>query len=114
MSYDFALDLRVARRKAALTQADLAHILGVTYTRISRLESGDTPPTAVELSILCLIFDGDIARLHEKIIQADATALGERLGSMPDCPKSWPNWRNRVHTLNAIVERLSSIAPYHD
>jgi len=111
MSYDFALDLRVARRKAALTQADLAHILGVTYTRISRLESGKTPPTAVELSILCLAFDGDIARLYDKIIKAEATALGTRLGSMPTCPKSWPNWRNRVHTLNAIAERLSTFAP---
>lgn len=114
MSYDFALDLRVARRKAALTQADLAHILGVTYTRISRLESGETPPTAVELTILCLIFNGEIERLHAKIIQSEAVALGERLGSMPSRPKTWPNWHNRVHTLNGIGERLSAMVLDHD
>ena len=113
MSYHFARDLRVARRKASLTQTDLAHLLDVDYTRVSRLESGKTPPTAVELSILCLVFDGDIERLHEKIIEAEATTLGQRLGSMPDCPKSWPNWRNRVETLKGVAARLAS-RRYHD
>ena len=109
MTYNFAPDLQAARRKAALTQADCAHLLGVTYTRISKLESGQRRPTVTELSIFCLIFDEDIAGIHEKIIATEAKVLGERLSSMPKCPKTWLNRRGRVNTLNGIAARLSAL-----
>jgi transcriptional regulator with XRE-family HTH domain len=114
MTYNFGLDLRVARRKAALTQGDCAHLLGVTYTRVSKLESGQTLPTAIELSILCLLFDAEIARLHMGIVSAEASSLNERLATIPDCPKNWPSRKNRLNTLNAVAERLSALRPYDD
>lgn len=107
MTYNFAPDLQAARRKAALTQADCAHLLGVTYTRISKLESGERHPTVTELSILCLIYNEDIAEVHKKIIAAEAGVLGERLSSMPKCPRTWLNRRGRTNTINGIAARLS-------
>lgn len=110
MSYDFGLDLRVARRKAALTQQDCAHLLGVTYTRISKLESGQTLPDATELAILCLLFDTEVTRLHLGIVSSETKALNERLATMPECPTNWPSRRNRLHTLNAVAEKLTSLS----
>lgn len=108
MTYNFAPDLQAARRKAALTQADCAHLLGVTYTRISKLESGERHPTITELSILCLVFDEDIAEFHKRIIAAEAKVLGERLTSIPKCPKNWLNRRGRTNTINGIAARLAA------
>lgn len=109
MTYNFAPDLQAARRKAALTQADCAHLLGVTYTRISKLESGQRRPTVTELSILCLILHEDIGRVHKKIIAAEARVLGERLSAMPKCPRSWLDRRGRTETLNGVAARLSAL-----
>ncbi|WP_457936066.1 helix-turn-helix transcriptional regulator [Mesorhizobium sp. 10J20-29] len=114
MTYNFGLDLRVARRKAALTQQDCAHLLGVTYTRISKLESGQVLPTVTELSILCVVFDTEVTRLNLGIVAAEAKALDQRLASMPDCPKNWPSRRNRLNTLNALAEKLTALTPPYD
>lgn len=109
MTYKFAPGLQAARRKAALTQADCAHILGVNYTRISKLESGQRKPTVTELAILCLVYDEEIAGVQKKIIAAEATVLGERLSTMPECPRTWLNRRGRINTLNSIAARLSAL-----
>ena len=108
MTYNFAPDLQAARRKAALTQADCAHLLGVDYTRISKLESGQRLPSVTELSILCLIFNENIAAVQKKVIATEGRVLGELLSSMPDCPKTWLNRRGRINTLNGIAARLSA------
>ena len=39
MDTSFALDLKVTRRKAGLAQEDLAHLLGVDKSTISKIES---------------------------------------------------------------------------
>lgn len=108
MTYNFAPDLQAARLKAALTQADCAHLLGVTYTRISKLESGQRQPSTTEFAILCLIYNEDVAVMQKKIIGAEAKTLGDRLSSMPKCPKTWLNRRGRIITLNGIAARLSA------
>lgn len=107
MTYNFAPDFQAARRTAALTQADCAHLLGVEYTRISKLESGERQPTITELSILCLIYGEDVSDIHRKIIMSEVQALAERLSTMPSCPKNWLNRRGRVITINGIVARLA-------
>lgn len=42
------MHLRSARRKAKLTQAELAKRLHVTQGRISKLERGDAPPPRID------------------------------------------------------------------
>ena len=107
MTYNFAADLQALRRQAALTQADCAHLLGVAYTRISKLESGQRQPSVRELSILCLIFNEDITETYKKVITSEARELGERLSIMPKCPKNWLNRRGRTNTINGVIARLS-------
>lgn len=111
MSYDFALDLRVARRKAALTQADCAHLLGVSVSRISKLEAGRRLPSVVEFSVMCLLFDRHIEGIQRTIALSVARSLEERLGTIPDCPSNWTGRRNRLATLNTIAEKLTALAP---
>ena len=45
MSTEFALDLRLARRKTGLTQRDIAHLLANQVTLVSELERGKRLPT---------------------------------------------------------------------
>lgn len=108
MTYNFAPDLQAARRQAALTQADCAHLLGVEYTRISKLESGQRQPTVTELALLCLIYNEDLSTVQRKIIAAEHWEIAERLSSMPKCPKTWLNCRGRTNTLNGIAARLAA------
>ena len=45
MSSQFALDLRLARKKAGYTQDDLAHLLDTHQTVVSQLEHGKRRPS---------------------------------------------------------------------
>jgi len=106
MIYEYALDLRVARRKAGLTQADCGHLLGVDPSRISKLEAGKSTPSIVELSVLCLVFNSPPSNVCEAIAASHALSLKERLASMPECPENWRDQYNRRSTLNALADRL--------
>jgi transcriptional regulator with XRE-family HTH domain len=46
-----------ARKAARLSQRDVAHRLGVAHTTIGRWESGDTMPSAADVSALMQVFD---------------------------------------------------------
>ena len=109
MTYDYALDLRVARRKAGLTQADCAHLLGVDASRISRLEAGKTQPTLVEFSILCLVFMIPPGRAVGAVYASEAERLGTRLESMPKCPETWRDKVGRRHSLDELALRINRI-----
>jgi transcriptional regulator with XRE-family HTH domain len=109
MVYQFGLDLKVARRRSALTQADCAHLLGVDQPRISKFEAGTAVPTVVELSILCLIFDRPIGGMSQEIVISVGPSLQERLASMPPCPETWHDRAHRLRTLGLIAQKLSSL-----
>lgn len=109
MKHQYALDLRVARRKSGLTQQDCGHLLGIDATRITRFESGKRPPSVAELSILCFIFDVPLAAFADRIVEADAALLQRRLVRMPQCPKNWPDHEARANTLRELVEKLEQL-----
>ena len=113
MQQQYALDLRVARRKAGLTQVDCGHLLGIDPSRITKFESGSRRPSFVELSILCLVLNTSPARFSEEIVRAHAAVLHKRLGSMPRCPANWRARANRLNTLNALAEQLESLTRPH-
>ena len=56
MSTEFALDLRLARKKSGLTQRDCAHLLNVHASKVSALEHGKQLPTLIEICTLSLIY----------------------------------------------------------
>lgn len=111
MVYTFGLDLRVARRRAALTQLDCAHLLGTDQPRISKFETGTAIPTVVELSVLYLLFDKSLGKASEEIIASLRDELVGRLASMPDTPPTWRDRQRRFKTLAAMAEKLSAINP---
>ncbi|EHK57088.1 helix-turn-helix domain-containing protein [Allomesorhizobium alhagi] len=110
MIYEYALDLKVARRKSGLSQADCGHLLGVDPSRISKLEAGKSAPTLVELSILCLVFNTPPNTLCDCILMSLASALNERLASMPECPDNWRDRFNRLGTLNSLAEKVEGLS----
>lgn len=111
MSYKFGLDLRVARRRAALTQADCAHLIGSDQPRISKFERGVATPSVVELSVLFLLFDKSLGRMSEEIVASLRDELLSRLASIPDCPPAWRDRQTRFGTLGSLAERLAAIDP---
>ncbi len=113
MHTSFALDLKVARRKAGLAQEDLAHLLGLDKSTISKIERGVRPVTLPELCALALIY----GRTSDSVLAAvwpDAAAdLAARLQSMPTPKSPWGSTFNRQSTLTALGDRLASNAePY--
>jgi transcriptional regulator with XRE-family HTH domain len=111
MTYKFGLDLRVARRRAALTQVDCAHLLGTVQSRISKFQAGDATPTVEELSILYLLFDRSLGKTSEEIIASLRDDILGRLASIPDCPPAWRDRQARFRTLGNLAERLAAIDP---
>ena len=109
MIHEFALDLKVARRKAGLTQADCAHLLGVHPSKISLLESGKATPTMRELTLLSLIYGKPFERLFSSVVLEAGHELRERVGTLPGSPKRWLGRFNRTRTLRNLAERMSAL-----
>ena len=108
MSKEFALDLKVARRKSGLSQEDCAHLLGVHPTKISVLEHGRAMPSVREICTLSLIYGKSFESLFGPVMTEAEGQLRERLPTLPDCPKKWLGRFNRQGTLNRLSERLAA------
>lgn len=110
MQSSFALDLKVSRRKAGLTQEDLAHLLGLTKSNVSKIERGVRPVLLPELCALALIYDRTADSLLAPLWPDSAADLAARLPSMPVPASPWVSTFNRQHTLSSLGERLASNA----
>jgi len=106
MNTQFALDLKVARRKSGLTQQDCAHLLDVNPSRISKLESGKRMPSVQEICTLSLIYGKSFESLFASVFERARKLVHEQLTSLPDCPKGWLGRFNRNHILNCLPSRL--------
>ena len=105
---DFALDLRVARRKAGLSQGDCAHLLGVHPSRISLLESGKAMPSLQQMCCLAVIYGRSFENLFAGVMGDAQRGLRKRIRSMPEPPSRWLGRFNRENTLRALSHRLMS------
>ena len=113
MIQKLSLDLKLARRRSGLSQADCAHLVGVDASRMSKLESGKAEPSVCELAILSLIFDRPADDFTKGVIVALRGALADRLDSMPSVPQNWRDWHQRSQTLQALSARLDGIDRKH-
>ena len=111
MTNEFALDLKVARKKAGLTQADCAHLLSVDQARISLLERGKAKPSMREFVLFSVIFGRPLEQLFSGVVAAAAHELRGRLPSIPTSPRYWPGRFSRSHTLQSLAERLAALGP---
>jgi transcriptional regulator with XRE-family HTH domain len=79
----FARNLRVARERARLTQADLAEALGITETVYARYERAKIWPSIGRLRRLCGLLDcsADVLLGHRKL------EAGAALPAAPEYPR---------------------------
>ena len=114
MSTEFAFDLRLARRKAGLTQADCAHLLQVSQSRMSALECGQMLPSVVEICTLSIIYGRSFESLFEHILDDARRRLYARLGEMPPHRREDAATYHRSATLERLERRLAETLGDHD
>ncbi|KCV82453.1 hypothetical protein ATO10_05911 [Actibacterium atlanticum] len=108
---EFSQCLAQSRHKAGLSQADCAHLLGVSQSRISRLELGEVTPTAMELCGVAVLFGRSMEYLAEPLFQDRALVIRQRLLDLPEVRTGWLGRfarNNMLHQLEERVERILS------
>jgi transcriptional regulator with XRE-family HTH domain len=114
MFEEFICDLRVARKRAGLTQSDCGHLVGVSHDAISQIERGQRMPTIRELCALSLIYGRSFESLYAEVLREVRRDLGETLADMPEEPKDWSVAARRQKTLERLAHRLLEESdPYH-
>lgn len=106
MIREFALDLKVARRKSGLTQQDCAYLIGVSDSKISMMESGKIMPSLKEICALSTIYNCSFESLFNSIFDGVGDELLERVIHMPDGPDGRLGNYNRQNTLGRLYQAL--------
>ena len=114
MQTQFSLDLRVARRKAGLTQRDCAHLLAIHTSRMSNLEHGRHLPTLPEICLLSLIYGKSFESLYAAIFADVRTALMKRILTLPKNTREYVGTRNRETTIEQLAIRLAEESNDHE
>jgi transcriptional regulator with XRE-family HTH domain len=113
MKHEFALDLKVERRKAGLSQGDVAHLLDVHPSKVSLIEAGRTVPSLKDICALTVLYGKSFESLFYGMLKKTAGELKGRFHRMPDAPKRWLPTFNRKASLGGLAERLEAITPDH-
>ena len=106
MSTEFALDLRLARRKSGFTQRDTAHLLGVQSSRLSDRELGKKLPTLPEIITLSLIYGRSFESLFSDLMAKARAAIRQRVSGLPEDSRSYVGTMNRAYSLERLEDRL--------
>ena len=107
MSTEFALDLRLARRKSGLTQRDVAHLLGAHQTLVSELERGRQIPTLEQIVTLSLIYGRSFESLFSALMRTARERLQQRILHMPAGVRSYVGTFNRDASIERLARRLA-------
>ena len=110
---DFSLCLREARKKAGFSQADCAHLLGVTQTHISNLECGRTVPTAADLIGVAVLFGRTTEHLGETVFRDRTETIRRNLFDLPDRQRHWLGRFVRNNALANLEDRVDRLIDYY-
>jgi len=106
------VDLRIARQQSGLSGRDVAHLLGVSSARLSKLENGYGRPKVRELICLSLIYGKPIDELFQLSSSKLTKQLKDSVSEMDFMtPQSGLKHKQRLDTLNTLTERLRSLNP---
>lgn len=108
METNFALELKVARRRSGLSQYEVAHLLGVYQGRVSKLECGRARPTPDELTTLSLIYGTRFLTMRGAVMPTIHANLEERLSTLPNRASYMTATTQKADTLNALSDRLEA------
>ncbi|RLJ40692.1 helix-turn-helix protein [Litoreibacter meonggei] len=112
MSTQFALDLRLARRKAGYTQADVAHLLSGHQSLVSDLELGLKRPNLEQIIELSLLYGKSFESFFGELLAERQRVLHKRLGRLPKVIKPSAHTFNRTRSLERLRKRLKSQIEY--
>lgn len=107
MSSQFALDLRLARKKAGYTQDDLAHFLDSHQTVVSQLEHDKRRPSLEEIIDLSLIYGRSFEAFFAEVMAERKKRLSVRLASLPAPGRKTMSTFNRPGSLARLKRRLA-------
>ena len=107
MSTEFALDLRLARRKAGFTQRDVAHLMGAHQTLVSDLERGRQLPKLEQIVTLSVIFGRSFESLFSGLMVTARDQLRARIVRMPAGIRSYVGTFNRDASIERLARRLA-------
>jgi len=107
MSSQFALDLRLARKKAGYTQDDLAHLLSTHQTVVSQLEHSQRRPGLTEIIDLSLIYGRSFESFFAQMVDERKKHLSVRLASLPAPGRKAMSTFNRPGSLARLRRRLA-------
>ncbi len=77
MITEFALDLRLARRKSGLSQKEVAYLLSIDQSTYSDFERGEKVPSLKQICQLSLIYGRSFHSYFERINQRGETPTGQ-------------------------------------
>jgi transcriptional regulator with XRE-family HTH domain len=112
MSTQFALDLRLARRKAGYTQEDVAHLLSSHQSLVSELEQGRRRPSLEQIIELSLIYGRSFESFFAELLTECQVELQKRLKRLPEVTKTTAHTFNRANSLKRLTRRLASQIEY--
>ncbi len=107
MSTQFSSDLRLARRKAGLTQRDVAHLLHTRMSVICELERGKRTPTLSHIVTLSVIYDRPFQSLFAAELKIAEAVLRKRIVKMPIEPRRNASTGNRTASIDRLARRLA-------
>lgn len=119
MTHDCSLDLRVARLKAGLTEADVCHLLDSKPARLADLENTGQELSLSEARLLALIYNRDFTQFFNPSFEACISDLAARFENLPT-PIALPTDDgqhtafNRLFTLSVLAERLTDHRRQYD
>jgi transcriptional regulator with XRE-family HTH domain len=97
--------LKMARRRAGVTQRELSRLSGVPQPTVSRIESGRMSPTYELLDRLLRACGMEMVTVDApKEGDVDRTLIRERLKLTP-----WERFRYAVQSSNAVGDLLASV-----
>jgi transcriptional regulator with XRE-family HTH domain len=108
MSTQFALDLRLARRKAGYTQGDVAHLLSSHQSLVSELEKGRRRPNLEQIVEMSLIYGRSFESFFGELLAERQQVLQKRLARLPELAKPSAHTFNRASSLQRLRRRLDS------
>lgn len=113
MSTEFALDLRLARRKSGYTQADVATLLALNRSKLSLLETGLRLPSLVQICTLSLIYGRSFESLFAAIMEEARAALRIRILTLPTTTRKYAGSMNRDHSIERLARSLATEPDNH-
>lgn len=82
MGTKLALDLKVARRRSGLSQQDVAILLSVDRTLISKFERGHRMPSGEQVAVLSLVYGLPAPELYRAALPELRSQLKERVAAL--------------------------------